>query len=328
MTYKILVEVPLSTVDKDWFKQLKRKVNTTDYQFVQDWKLRYDNNEYKYIILQRGEREDDDGPDLMCFGTSDEAVVQLIKDTMYDIGSEYELDKVPLELIEEFHKNDIDGGVIYLKSSHIKDPKELLKYKHIRTTLLENKTYKDVRMMDAIEDEIERRGGNIRITGTDFLLSFNLIRIALNNDIIKDPELKEKAAKFYSCYKRYMKAKAKKELANIDKIKSEIKELSEETRKQMIYDGQVKRNGSGLPFDEFLYWTYLLKSGDRFEIPSLNDKGENKRFEIVSIERYPKKYDICDDTNYINVDEDKEPVSYYFPQHIIGDNNYIKFIMD
>jgi hypothetical protein len=337
MSLKTLFVVPVSAENKEWVKEIKRNVNTTHYQLIQDWKCQYDNQEYKRIVLQRGEREDDDGPNFMGFNTTEKAVVQLIKDAMYDIGSEYELDKVPLDLVEEFYKNNIDGGVIYLRSGPIKDPKELMKYKQIRTSILENDAYKDVRMMDAIESEIERRGGKLIVSGTKFLLSFRLIRIALNNNIIKDSELKMKTIKFYSCYERYIETKAKKDLDHIDGIKAEIKSLSEDVRKQKIYDGQIERDGNGLLFDEFIYWMYLLKPGDQFETPSRNDKGENKRFEIVSVDQYPTKCDIFDEDiihcariniKYINVDDDVETVSYYFPQRVTGNNNHLQFIMD
>jgi hypothetical protein len=72
--------------------------------------------------------------------------------------------------------------------------------------------YKDIRMKDYLT---ERLLNGVQVKGKEHLLTFRLIKIVLNNNLIKDAELKVKVEKFYSCYENYIKIKKEKELEHI-----------------------------------------------------------------------------------------------------------------
>lgn len=207
-----------------------------------DWNSRGFTTMPKAIIIQRGERES--GEEMMVFTITNisKVILQLLKDSIYFFESEC-----------DFELNAFPDDYIH---AYIKDG--------IDGGLM--------RLMD-------KDGLN---SGDWFHLSFEMIGNLINKNYIKDIKLKYKAHKFYSSYENYcVKYNISKEL-NISKIKAEISGLSEAIRKQMIFDGQIRRIKTGLTFDEFLYWIYLMKPGDKFEINT--DKGV---FEIVEIKEYP-----------------------------------------
>lgn len=302
--------------ESDICKKLKEQLNRIDYQFIVNWRQRFNDHEFKYMILERGEHED--GPDIMNFPTFDKAVVQLIMDTLDDIGSEFELDKVPMNLIKDFCENDIDGGVLYLASDYIK-VEQLMQMPEIEKKIYNYKLIKN--RYEKLKDK------KISLYGKKFLLTFKLIKIVLDNDLIINADLKERTVKFYSCYQKYMKIKKEEEIAHIIKIKEEIKELSDDTRKQMIYNLQIKRTEASISFDEFLYWSYLLKAGDIFEY-------DNKRFEVVEVEIYPHKINSSNaKTNHAAVikiknvnEEENGSFSCNFPQYYESGESAIKFV--
>lgn len=312
--------------NSECYEKMQKQFNTTQYQFINDWYQRYNNNDYKHLILDRGKNNGD--KNIMCFEKFDEAVIQLIKDCLDNLKSVYELDKIPIRLIKYFDENDIDGGMLYLISSQIKDVETATKYKRIKEALSQDIPFKYIHLKDTyLKDYIQNFLDNdrIHIYGKQFLLSFKMIKIVLDNELIKDIDLKEQTTKFYSCYKKFIEIKKAAELNHINKIKAEIKELPESIRQQMIYDGQIKRSKNGLQFDEFLYWTHLLKPGDIFE------DGKFK-FEIVGVEIYPEKFSkSIIDTNHsaiINIkDINQKLLEYRVFQFYISGESFEKFIM-
>lgn len=317
-----IIHLPSIVKESEWYKTLEKNNNTLGYELIEDWKHRYGDLEYNNIVLLRGEREDDDGPDYIRFETFADAFTQLITDIVYDLGTDYELDKIPNDIMKYFYKNDIDVGVLYLESDQIKNVKDLSEYNSIKS-----------------KDEILEYINNGKpIIGKHFLLSFDSIRKLLNNNVLTDPELKIKVTKFYSCFRKYIQDEENWRLSRINDIKKEISSLSEENRQQLLCDGQIKRNRSLMTFDEFLYWTHLLKPGDKFE--TINKTNDDRNiFELLSINVYPKKYKSSTDKTIHSAnltvrcisDENNEPfISNFLQNNVIKDNDiqifYIKNI--
>lgn len=208
-----------------------------------DWNDKAFTTSPKGIILQRGEREE--GEEMMAFTITNisRVILQLLKDSIYFFESECDFE------LDAFPDDYIQA---YIK--------------------------------DGIDGGLiclfDKDGLN---SGDRFHLSFEMIESLINKRYIKDKKLKYKAYKFYSSYENYcLKYNIKKELS-VTKIKQEIRGLSESMRKQMIYDGQIRRIKTGLTFDEFLYWICLMMPGDKFARNIDKDV-----FEIVEIKDYPQ----------------------------------------
>lgn len=211
-----------------------------------NWNNLYKNSDDnpKIIVLQRGERKD--GDEMMVFHITDisKVILQLLKDILYFIETECEFE---LDAIP-------DDYITYFIKNGIDG---------------------------GIICLVDKNSSN---KGDLFNLTFEMIENLLNKSYIKDINLKYKVYKLYSCYEKYCeKYGITKELDNIKKIKYEISGLAEKIRKKMIFDGQIRRIKTGLTFDEFLYWIYLMKPGDKFA------KNIDKDiFEIVEIKEYPQ----------------------------------------
>ena len=185
--------------DSELCKKLSDQINTIHYKFTYDWHKRFKDIEFKQLVLERGIHQEDKNSTIkMTFSTFDEAVIQLIKDALYDIGSIFELDKIPMSLIKEFYEYDIDGGTLYLQSGGIK-VENLMQIPGIEKKIYNYKLIKN--RYEKLQNKV------IMLQGKNFLLTFNLIRIILHNDSIKDVELKAQTTKFYSCYEKYMDIK-------------------------------------------------------------------------------------------------------------------------
>lgn len=282
-----------SLQDRSWFKYRLKMQNNIEFYIMRDWNIIYNHTKQpSHVYLRRAEHRS--GPDEMIFEKCDDALVQLIEDTIYDFEIEcgYVLDEFPMDIIKIFDKEDsIAGGVIYLQS---KDGDQ----------------------------------------GSDFLLNFKFIKIALDNDLIKDIKLKEKVKKLYSWYEKYEQIKTENHHGTIKRYKDEIALLSENARKRTVYNGQVKRAKGELPYDEYIYWLCALKEGDIFGIlnPEKNGKYKNK-FEIINVQYYPRqKFPVgsehCTLINIKGIDDENSKIyECNFPQTSWGGDSNLRYVM-